>query len=472
MYFSLRESIADIPLRQKKHKIDTQMRVKSITAALMATSVLLSCSNPATKESTAVTPHDWSRQSVIYEVNIRQYTPEGTLAAFTEHLPRLKDLGVDILWLMPIYPISELNHKGSLGSYYAVADYQEVNPAFGTKDDVRKLIGEAHNLGMKVVLDWVANHTGCDHRWTTEHPEWYVHNSENDGFYSPYDWTDTYELDYDKPEMRRAMVNAMQYWIREFDIDGFRCDVAYEVPTEFWNEIRPQLDSVKPMFMLAEAELPELLEHGFDMAYNWPLKNLLFDIAQGRRTAQSIDTLLVNQEQQFPQRGVLINHLTNHDLNSWDGSEFERFGDAVKAFATLVYTIPGMPLIYTAQEIGLDRRIEFFEKDPVTQWQRNEWFDFYKSLNELKHNNIALDTYGKWSQVQHLSTNSDDVIAYRRTKGDNNVLVVLNLSPRDAEQNINLADIDLADYRNAADGEAAALPATLPAWSHYVFIKD
>lgn len=448
------------------------MRVKSI-ATLMATGLLAAaCSNPATQETSQSTPKDWSRQAVIYEVNIRQYTPEGTLSAFSEHLPRLKELGVDIIWLMPIYPISELNHKGSLGSYYAVADYQEVNPSFGTKEDLHKLIDEAHKLGLKVVFDWVANHTGCDHRWTKEHPDWYIHRAEDGDFYSPYDWTDTYELDYNKPEMRRAMVEAMQYWIRDFDIDGFRCDVAYEVPTEFWNEIRPQLDSVKPMFMLAEAEHPELLEQGFDMAYNWPLKNLLFDIAQGRRTAQSIDTLLVNQEVQFPRGSVLMNHLTNHDLNSWDGSEFERFGDAVKAFATLVYTIPGMPLIYTAQETGLERRIEFFEKDHVSDWQRNEWFDFYKSLNSLKHNNKALDTYGTWNETERLTTNSDDIIAYRRTKGENSVIVVLNLSPRDIAHDINIAGINLADYRDAASGEAAALPQTLPAWSHYVFTKD
>lgn len=439
----------------------------------MATGLLAAaCSNPATQETSQSTPKDWSRQAVIYEVNIRQYTPEGTLSAFSEHLPRLKELGVDIIWLMPIYPISELNHKGSLGSYYAVADYQEVNPSFGTKEDLHKLIDEAHKLGLKVVFDWVANHTGCDHRWTKEHPDWYIHRAEDGDFYSPYDWTDTYELDYNKPEMRRAMVEAMQYWIRDFDIDGFRCDVAYEVPTEFWNEIRPQLDSVKPMFMLAEAEHPELLEQGFDMAYNWPLKNLLFDIAQGRRTAQSIDTLLVNQEVQFPRGSVLMNHLTNHDLNSWDGSEFERFGDAVKAFATLVYTIPGMPLIYTAQETGLERRIEFFEKDHVSDWQRNEWFDFYKSLNSLKHNNKALDTYGTWNETERLTTNSDDIIAYRRTKGENSVIVVLNLSPRDIAHDINIAGINLADYRDAASGEAAALPQTLPAWSHYVFTKD
>lgn len=449
------------------------MRVKSITATLMATGLLAAaCSNPATQETSQSTPKDWSRQAVIYEVNIRQYTPEGTLSAFSEHLPRLKELGVDIIWLMPIYPISELNHKGSLGSYYAVADYQEVNPSFGTKEDLHKLIDEAHKLGLKVVFDWVANHTGCDHRWTKEHPDWYVHRAEDGDFYSPYDWTDTYELDYDKPDMRRAMVEAMQYWIRDFDIDGFRCDVAYEVPTEFWNEIRPQLDSVKPMFMLAEAEHPELLEKGFDMAYNWPLKNLLFDIAQGRRTAQSIDTLLVNQEAQFPRGSVLMNHLTNHDLNSWDGSEFERFGDAVKAFATLVYTIPGMPLIYTAQETGLERRIEFFEKDPVNDWQRNEWFDFYQSLNSLKHNNKALDTYGTWSETERLTTNSDDIIAYSRTKDENSIIVVLNLSPRDVAQDINIAGINLADYRDATSGEAAALPQTLPAWSHYVFTKD
>lgn len=415
--------------------------------------------------------NEWVNQGVIYEVNIRQYTPEGTFNAFSEHLPRLKALGVDILWLMPVNPISVEGRKGTLGSYYSVADYKAVNPQFGSEEDLHNLINKAHELGLKVIIDWVANHTGCDNVWTKEHPEWYVKN-EDGTLSSPYDWTDTYELDYDNRDMRLGMIDAMKYWVNEYGIDGFRCDVAYEVPYDFWPEARAALDSIRPLFMLAENEQPALQHTGaFDMCYNWPLKNILFDIAQGKNNAAGIDTMLVGQEGRFPKGNIMMNHLTNHDLNSWDGSEFVRFGDAVEAFAVLAYTIPGMPLLYTGQEVGMNKTLEFFEKDTVGCWKENRWTDFYTRLNAIRHNNKALNSYSAWSESEKYDAESDDILAFKRSADGNEVVVVLNLSAEERTAQWSDGTPSLEGYKNAITGEDAILPSELKAWSYYIFTK-
>ena len=357
---------------------------------------------------TTVNHPEWSRNAVIYEVNLRQYTPSASINEFTTHLPRLKELGVDILWFMPIHPISELNRKGGLGSYYAVKDYKAFNPEFGTIEEFKEAVKQAHDLGMKVILDWVPNHTGCDNAWVTEHPEWFSVNEEGK-MYGPFDWTDVYELNYDNREMRAAMVDALKFWLTEINVDGFRCDVACEVPTDFWDETRPQLDAVKPeLFMLAEASKPELNKHAFNMGYNWPMKDLFSEIAatagqytfqkEGEpmrtfpaKNANAIDSLLAQQAKDYAKDTYLMNMITNHDLNSWEGTEFERLGNLTDAFAVLSYTLPGMPLIYTGQETGLNRALEFFVKDTEPTWEpRNEFFTFYQKLNALKHNQAAL----------------------------------------------------------------------------------
>jgi len=227
---------------------------------------------------------EWSRQAVIYEVNIRQYTQEGTFEAFRSHLPRLRELGVDVLWFMPVHPISEVNRKGTLGSYYAIRDYKGVNPEFGTANEFRALVKEAQDLGFKVLLDWVANHSGGDNIWLEEHPDWYVRDENGDPVI-PYDWSDTYKLDYTHPAMRDGMIDALTYWVSEYNIDGYRCDVAYEVPTDFWEEARKKLEDIKPVFMLAEAETADLLEKAFDMNYNWRLKDLMNQIVQGEKAS-------------------------------------------------------------------------------------------------------------------------------------------------------------------------------------------
>ena len=394
---------------------------------------------------TTVNHPEWSRNAVIYEVNLRQYTPSASIKEFGTHLPRLKELGVDILWFMPIHPISEVNRKGELGSYYAVKDYKAFNPEFGTIKEFKEVVDSAHALGMKVILDWVPNHTGCDNAWVTEHPEWYSKNEKGE-MYGPFDWTDVYELNYDNQEMRNAMIDALKFWLTDINVDGFRCDVAGEVPTDFWDEVRPQLDAVKPeLFMLAEASKPELQKHAFNMGYNWPMKDLFSEIAatSGQYTfikegepmrtfpqkyAIAIDSLLADQAANYPKDSYLMNMITNHDLNSWEGTEFERLGNLQKAFAVLSYTLPGMPLIYTGQETGMNRAFEFFKKDIAPEWEpRNEYFTFYQKLNELKHTQEALNAGEAGGKMKRFPTQSLSIYAFSREKEDSKVFVVVNL---------------------------------------------
>ena len=304
---------------------------------------------------------DWAQRANIYEVNLRQYTPEGTLAAFEAHLPRLRDMGVDILWLMPIQPIGVKNRKGTLGSNYSVSDYLSVNPEFGTLDDFKRLVRKTHDLGMYVILDWVANHTAWDHRWVSEHPQWYkknasgeIHSYEYDNGHEIEYWTDVVGLDYRQPAVWQAMTDALTFWVRECDIDGYRCDVAGLVPTPFWNQARAALDAVKPVFMLAEWAEPELHEQAFDMTYGWYLYDAMSNIARGQADARAI-AQCVQKQQAYPKDAHRMLFTTNHDLNAWRTSDAELFDDRLKPFAVLAATLPGMPLVYGGQESEIGR---------------------------------------------------------------------------------------------------------------------
>ena len=438
-----------------------------------------------TPAHTSVQHPEWSRNAVIYEVNTRQYTPEGTFDAFRAHIPRLKELGVDILWFMPIHPISEENRKGELGSYYAVADYKGVNPEFGDLGAFRRVVDDAHAAGMKVIIDWVPNHTGCDNPWVNEHPEYYQLD-ENGKMYGPFDWTDVFQLDYTKRATREAMLDAMMYWLREADIDGFRCDVAGRVPAAFWNEARPAFENAagRPIFMLAEATEPELVEHAFDMDYNWPMKDLFNQIAHtaGQRSfaggndfpekhAADIASLLESQAKEYAADSYMMNMITNHDLNSWEGTEFERLGNLNKAFAVLSYTLPGMPLIYTGQETGMSRALEFFVKDEAPTWEpRNEFFTFYKSLNALKHSRPELAAGEKGGAVEMLHTASPDVLAFTRKVGNSATIVAVNLGKTDAQIFCCAGCApELKGAKNAFTGETVTvLPATLAPGEYFV----
>jgi glycosidase len=398
--------------------------------------------NKAPKEQTlnaekGVDHVEWSDNAVIYEVNIRQFTKEGTFNAFSEHLPRLKELGVEILWLMPINPIGEVNRKGELGSYYSIKDYLDVNPEFGNMDDFKNLVSEIHEIGLKVIIDWVPNHSSWDNPLTVEHPEFYVKN-ENGEFVSPFDWTDVIQFDYDEPGLREYMIDAMKFWLTETDIDGFRCDVAHMVPVDFWNTVRPALMSVKPVFLLAESDQPFLHEIAFDVTYDWRFHHIMNEIASGKRTVKDIDRHFAFVDSVYPANSILMQFTSNHDENSWNGTSYERLGNYVKTYAALTFAVPGMPLIYNGQEACLNKRLEFFTKD-VVEWQDCEMFDFYKKLIQFRKDNPALWSGDSGGSYIRLTTNSPEKIyAIKRLKGENEVIAIFNLSSESI-------DVDLSE---------------------------
>lgn len=430
---------------------------------------------------------DWIENAVIYEANLRQGTPERNLKGLQKRLPALKDLGVDIVWLMPIHPISETNRKGTLGSYYAVKDYKAVNPEFGTMEDLKEFVRTAHSLGLKVILDEVCNHTGCDNAWVSEHPEYYAKDKQGKMF-GPFDWTDTYKLDYSNPGLVEAMSDALKFWVTEADIDGYRCDVASEVPAAFWEKIIPELQAIKPVFMLAESATPDML-YSFNADYAWPMKDLFNDIAatqgvnayaaehnQKRAEAHAMDIvkLIAEQQKQYPAGSIHMNMVTNHDLNSWEGTEFERYGDGLGAFIVLSYTLPGMPMLYTGQEVGFNHAFEFFETDPVQpDYTANQFTSFYEMLNSLKHTHSALNASGQMDTMKVWNTTSPDLLVFTRedAQGDK-VTVFVNLSKD--ETNVTFTDLaPSADGMvNYFTGAPAEMPNHLGPWKFQIWVKQ
>lgn len=385
----------------------------------------------------------WSENATLYEVNIRQFTPEGTIDAFAEHLPRLKKMGVKILWLMPVQPISVKNRKGTLGSYYSVADYVKINPEYGTMNDFKAFVNKAHQLGFKVVLDWVANHTGWDHPWITNHPEWYTKDSLGNIIPPVPDWSDTADLNYDNDKMRKAMIDALKFWIVETGIDGYRCDMAKMVPTDFWNEARAELDKLKEIWMLAEAQDEiDLLESAFNCNYSWSLHHSLNSIAQGKANIGEIKAYFNEFYTTLPRGSYAIQFTSNHDENSWQGTVFERMGDAAKSMAALTFAIPGMPLIYSGQEAGLNKRLEFFEKDEI-DWSNLDMQEFYAQLIDIKEQNRALWNGAAGANIHFLKTSeSNNFLVFSREKGDNLVLALFNLSAERLTNNVTCKKIN------------------------------
>ncbi len=393
---------------------------------------------------TAEINKDWIRNTNIYEVNVRQYTPEGTFNAFAAHLPRLKQMGVQTLWFMPVTPIAQKNKKGTLGSPYACSDYTSINPEFGTMQDFKNLVNAAHEQGFKVIIDWVANHTGWDHRWTTEHPDWYEKDSATNDFKMASGMEDIIELDFGNPQLRRAMIDAMKFWVTETGIDGYRADLAFWVEVDFWQEAKKELDGVKPLFWLAELdplEKPEYMEV-FDAAYTWTWMHATKDFYAAPHNIQKLDSVL-RQYDAAP--GMKAWFTTNHDENSWNGTEYEKYGSAAKAFAVMNATWKGVPLIYSGQELPNKKRLEFFEKD-VIQWDdKFELEGFYRTLFHLRSAHPALDAS---VPVQRLATSADDhILAYSRKRGEKEVIVVLNLSGTDRSFELNRGAVS-GRYRN------------------------
>lgn len=400
--------------------------------------------------------------AIIYEANIRQYSPEGSFEAFTRDIPQLKELGVKIIWLMPVFPISETKRKARgdlmiediedpeerkkyLGSYYAVSDFKKINPEFGTLEDFRKLVKTAHENDIYVILDWVPNHTGWDHTWLTEHPEFYTRNADgeitdpiqDDG--TPWGWTDVADLNYDNPQLRETMIGDMLYWVKEEGIDGFRCDVAGAVPLDFWQMAIPQLRAEKDLFMLAEAWEPELMQGDlFDMAYGWDGHHTMNAIAKGEKKAEDWFTYWQAQQQRYEANDILMNFVTNHDENSWAGTIDERMGPAAEAMTALAYCIPGMPLIYSGQEYGLDHRLKFFEKDSIPKTKGMRWEQLAR-LGQLKTENTAMHG-GKNSadMTPVVSAHPQQVLAFKRSKENSELVYLANMSDEVIETTLEL----------------------------------
>lgn len=383
---------------------------------------------PKTLEVSQALEPDWAKKATIYEVNIRQYTQEGTFKAFAKHLPRLQKMGIDILWFMPIQPIGEQHRKGKLGSYYSIKDYTAINPEFGTMKDFKALIKKAKELGFKLVLDWVANHSAWDNIWAKKNPDWYKQD-EDGNILAPYDWEDVADLDFNSIEMRREMIDAMKFWIKEIGLDGFRCDVAGEVEVGFWEEAREELDRIKPIWMLAEnSDQYWLLNKAFNANYGWSFHAIMNKIAKGRENISAIFDYFDKIKANFPDGAYPMQFITNHDENSWAGTVRERLGEGHKAFAVLSFTVPGMPLIYSGQEVGLDKRLEFFKKDEI-DWTDQSLVPFYTQLIKLKTENEALWNGNAGGEILKIAlTESENIVAFVRTKNNNKVLTIINLS--------------------------------------------
>ncbi|MBO9565282.1 MAG: alpha-glucosidase C-terminal domain-containing protein [Niastella sp.] len=372
------------------------------------------------------TPVAWSSDTNIYEVNLRQYTPEGTFAAFANHLPRLAAMGVELLWFMPITPISKAGMKGTLGSYYACSSYTTTNPEFGTVADFKKLVQQAHEAGMKVIIDWVANHTGLDHEWTTSNPEFYKKDI-NGKFYDTNGWDDVIDLNYYDQSMRRTLIAAMEFWIKECNIDGFRCDMAHLVPLDFWRQARTALDPIKPLFWLGETEDIPYLDV-FDTCYAWRWMHQTEKFYKKELNLTTLLALLDTYQQEYPAGACPLFFTANHDENSWNGTEYEKYNGAATALAAFNATWKGIPLIYSGQELPNLKRLKFFDKDPI-QWSgNNQLHDFYRVLNQLRKQHPALDN-AHGTQPERVKTTQDtQVFAYVRRQENRQVLVVLNLS--------------------------------------------
>ena len=422
-----------------------------------------------------LTHPEWSRNATIYQINTRQFTAEGTLRAAEKQLPRLKALNVDIIWLMPVHRIGVKNRKGTLGSPYAVQDYYSMNPEFGTLDDLKHFVAAAHALGLHVILDWVANHTAWDNVLVAQHPEWYKHDWK--GAFRPtpwWDWSDIIDLDYGQPGLRKYMTDALKYWVKEADVDGYRCDVAGFVPVDFWNNARRELDAIKPVFMLAEWEERDLHAEAFDMTYAWSWYGAVHDIAAGKADLGALFNYYSWNEGAFPPNIMRMTFVSNHDKNAWEGTGPEQFGAALPAAIALSVIGDGLPLLYNGQEAGETKRLKFFEKDPIA-WQENPAGELYRKLFALKHANTALWN-AHWGAPMVQVTNSAhlEVLSFVRQNDRDKVFAVFNFSKE--AQTVKFDDrLFHGSYTDYFSGEHVELnDATrlqLAPWAFRIFVR-
>jgi cyclomaltodextrinase len=403
-----------------KHRPRITRIVCGLIACLVASSV-------GSAQQSARPVRDWVRDGVIYEVYPRAFSQAGNLNAITARLDELKDLGVTILWLMPIHPIGQEKKKGTIGSPYAVRDYYAINSEYGTANDLKRLVREAHARGLKVIIDIVANHTAWD-SVLMKHPEFYKHDEKGNITY-PYDWYDIAALNYDNQQLRRYMTDMLKYWIREFDLDGFRCDVAGEVPTNFWENARRELEQTKAdIVMLAEAHKAELSVNAFDLDYSWPLHSALTNVLQGRARAWELRAEWEKEVREWPRGALHMRFSDNHD----ERRAIARFGEpAALAASALVFTLDGVPMIYNGMEVGDTTESgapALFEKLPIF-WafaeRRKEFPQFYKNIMALRRSSIALRR-GTLEWVKNSDENR--VVTFVRRAGAEELLIAINFS--------------------------------------------
>lgn len=415
---------------------------------------------------------EWSENATMYELNVRQFSKEGTFKAVIPELPRLKKMGIDIIWLMPIHPIGVKNRKGTLGSYYAVKDYKGVNPEFGDEKSFKELVDATHAAGMKLIIDWVANHSSPDNVWVEQgHKDWYTLDSS--GNLQPTlgtDWWDVADLNYDNKAMRKAMIEAMEFWIKKYDIDGYRCDVAGWVPVDFWDEVRIALDKIKPVFMLAEDEGPHLHKAAFDMTYGWELHHVMNKVAQGKMNADSIVNYFEREDIRFPKDAYRMNFTSNHDENSWNGTEFERLGGGVETFAVFAALSYGMPLIYNGQESSFNRRLKFFEKDQV-DWGNYDKATFYQKLFELKKKKSVLKNRKDNGFPVFMKTQNPHVLAFERKNEVDQVIVIMNLSDKVQKAKISIGKVAVLNDFNTGKSKKLGVEHSikLKPWQYLVY---
>jgi len=473
--------------------------MKNTFALFLLLALLFSCREQPKVATTTTSTEQLSipkitNEAVIYEANIRQYSPEGTFEAFTKDIPVLKDLGVKILWIMPINPISEIKRKATgdkftseiedkeerkkyLGSYYSVSDYKAINPEFGTMADFKNLVATAHENGILVIVDWVPNHTGWDHPWIKNHPDYYTKNDQgeiidpiNPDTGESWGWTDVADLNYDNMEMRKEMISDMKFWVEKADIDGFRMDVAHKVPPAFFKEAIAEMKTVKPIFMLAEAEQPDLLQHGFDMQYGWELHHILNEIAKGEKNVSHFDDYMIKTDTVLKDYGINMNFVTNHDENSWSGTLKERMPNNKEIFTAITYMMPGMPLLYSGQEYDMAFRLKFFEKDSIPK-TKGAYFDLLQKLGALKNTNEALSPIKKLSQYNRITTSQDEsILAFSRQKNDQKILFIGNLTDSEKEFSIDVQGM-FTDYITASNFEIPANSTLqLAPWEYRILI--
>jgi len=408
-------------------------------------------------------PHaEWSRNATIYEINTRQATPEGTFKALAERLPYIKELGVDILWFMPLQPIGEEKRKGILGSYYSIKDYTAINPEFGTEEDFEYFVREAHSMGFKVILDWVPNHTAWDHPWISENPDFYWKNSDGsistalNDHNQPTDWTDVAELDYSNPVLRDAMRQEMAWWLARFEIDGFRCDMAGGVPFDFWIETNDMLRGMNPeIFLLAESEFTDMQKANFDMTYGWEFHHILNQVAGKGAHVTKIDEYVDKNRKQFLPDHYRMYFIDNHDENSWNGTVEKRIGaNAHAAFVVCATLESGMPLMYNGQEVGLNKSLRFFERDTI-DWTQPSQAKFYSTLLNFRKENTALHNGSAGAPQMRIATNKKQVFAFYRKNGQHTAVVLVNFSNKKAK--VKYANAPEGTYTDVFTGQSITL---------------